>query len=351
MENNSARLRELFKLYLDNRLTGTQYTEFWSLLNNESGENALDEDLKELWRNSGIEDVPISSEEWDYKMKMLRNIVDEKEDKDLPVVKSIPFLSRFKWVAAAIVLMLSTAGWLWFNNTAGKAEKEIAKTTPPFEEVATYIRNITLPDGSMVVLHAGSKLDYVSDFNKSKLREVTLTGEAYFDIRHDASKPFVIYTGSVKTTVLGTAFNIKAYEGSPEVIVSVTRGKVKVEDKKKVIAVLTPDQQVTYNKNVANVVQQNINAEHVVTNWTKEDMNFKALPLETIVQLLNTRYSIPISLSNHASKKCLVTASFSGTESLQDVIAAICTILGDSFEIKDNGEIIINGKECEPSSQ
>lgn len=70
-----------------------------------------------------------------------------------------------------------------------------------------------LPDGSTVLLNEGSELSYSTSFGK-QAREVTLTGEGYFDVQHNLSKPFKVLTGNVTTTVLGTAFNIKAYPGS-----------------------------------------------------------------------------------------------------------------------------------------
>src|SRR5690606_2603405 len=69
---------------------------------------------------------------------------------------------------------------------------------------------LLLPDGSTVLLNNNSSLDFPQQFT-GDTREVILKGEAYFDIKPDASRPFIIHTGKVKTRVLGTAFNIRAY--------------------------------------------------------------------------------------------------------------------------------------------
>src|SRR5690606_2859673 len=89
-------------------------------------------------------------------------------------------------------------------------------------------RLLHLPDGSTVIVGVGSKLNYPSSFDSLRTREVYLEGQAYFDIRHNPQKPFIIHTGKVATTVLGTSFNIKAWPEDQDITVTVTRGKVRV---------------------------------------------------------------------------------------------------------------------------
>jgi len=207
-----------------------------------------------------------------------------------------------------------------------------------------YSRYITLPDGSKVVLHAGSHLEYPLAFN-GDVREVTLSGEAYFDIKQNTSSSFVINTGRVKTTVLGTAFNIKAYPGSNEIVVSVTKGKVKVEDGPKMLAVLNPDQQIVYNTVAATLAQRQVNALGEIS-WTRNDMVFESIPFETIAAIIGKRYHVNIQFNNEALKQCLVRASFSGTESLEEVLNVLCTVRNATYTIEDEERIIIDGKGC-----
>src|SRR5688572_8298430 len=103
---------------------------------------------------------------------------------------------------------------------------------------------LRLPDGSTVLLNEGSKLEYPITFS-GDTREVFLQGEGYFDIQHNPSKPFVVKTANVTTTVLGTAFNVKAFPSEKHITVTVTRGKVKVSKDEKVLGVITHDQQIT----------------------------------------------------------------------------------------------------------
>jgi ferric-dicitrate binding protein FerR (iron transport regulator) len=89
-----------------------------------------------------------------------------------------------------------------------------------------------------VWLNAASSLEFPDKFSGSK-REVYLTGEAFFDVKHSDKSPFLIHTKNITTTVVGTAFNIKAYVNQKVIIVSVSRGKVKVSRDDQLIATLT----------------------------------------------------------------------------------------------------------------
>ncbi|MEO6290431.1 MAG: FecR domain-containing protein, partial [Ginsengibacter sp.] len=217
------------------------------------------------------------------------------------------FGTRWHWVAAAcLLLILFSTAYLLLprQKQPGIALMHQSFPTSPF---VSYNRFIILPDNSSVVLRAGSKLQYPVSFN-GNTREVTLWGEAYFDIASNPAKPFIIHTGKVKTTVLGTAFNIKA--DGKQVVVTVTRGKVKVEDESKVLAVLTPDQQVWYDVPEDKTAQQTVNANNIVTDWTREDMVFNGISFEEIAGIISKRYGVAVQFKNEALKKCKLRASF-----------------------------------------
>lgn len=247
-----------------------------------------------------------------------------------------------RWAAAVLVLAISVAGILHFS-TQHRLQLPQANGNNP---IVSYTRYLTLPDSSTIVLHGGSSLELLHGFNANN-REVKLTGEAYFDIKHNPDKPFIIHTGTIKTTVMGTAFNIKAYAGSKLVVVSVTRGKVQVDNSRKVLAVLQPNQQITYNLSEAKAKSENVNAAMVVTDWTKTDMIFDSMSFGTIVDLLNKRYGATIRFGNESLRNCPIRASFSGTEGLSDVLSALCIIRGASYEKEKEGTYVINGQGCQ----
>lgn len=239
-------------------------------------------------------------------------------------------------IAAIFILFLSgTAVFYFYRND---------KVNQIQTESLAYTKYLLLPDGSKVIVHNNSKLEYPSTFN-GKTREVTLTGEAYFDIKHDDNKPFIIHTGKLTTTVLGTAFNIQAYSGAANIIVTVTRGKVRVEYNHKVLAVLTPDNQLVYDLPKSDAQNKAVVAQEII-KWTNSDMDFEDVPFETIVEQISKRYQADISFANNEIKRCPVHATFSGTETIEEIITKLCLARNATYKKTDDGKFIIEGKGC-----
>ena len=256
----------------------------------------------------------------------------------------VPFRKKLLRWAAVVSGLIVLAGGIGYYFKSGSRQSLLAKE---YRIPAKHSRHITLPDGSLVILHAGSRLDYPPSFGG--IREVTLAGEAYFDIRPDTAKPFVIHSGSLRTTVLGTAFNIRAYEGSPEVTVSVTRGKVKVETEQegRLLAVLTPDQQVVYNNLEATAVSEPVTADSAI-RWVRKDMVFENLPFSAVAKAIGNRYHVDISFENEGLAACPIRASFNGTEPLETVLSVVCGIRNASYTIENENNILIKGEGCLP---
>lgn len=265
-----------------------------------------------------------------------------------PVAAPLTVVKRSFWKKAgryaaiwASVLVLAGAGYWWYSTGSHRTAVSVRRYA---SGQTNFDRYLTLPDGSTVVLHSGSRLVVPEHFNGPS-REVTLLGEAYFDIRSDSLKPFVINTGQLKTTVLGTAFNISAYPERPEITVSVTRGKVKVEEGTKVLAVLTPDQQIVYNTKNAAARQEAVNAA-ARASWTTNEMVFENATFENIANTLSKRYEVNIQFSDDALKQCPVRVSFAGTESLEEVLDVICGVRNATYQIENGRDVLIKGKGC-----
>lgn len=332
----------LFQKYLDNKCSAEETDQLLSLLRKEEYKQfALDLIGRQLSQKADMHNVDFNLEE------RLEHRLQHILESNVPAIQLTPsrpgFIRRYFAAAAIAILIIGSAAFFYLRPGKQAAPSLAVHISPP-KPTVSYIRHLTLPDGSSVVLHAGSKLEYPASF-EGKFREVTLYGEAYFDISHNASLPFVIHTGKVKTTVLGTAFNIKA--DSNHVIVSVTRGKVKVEDDLKVLAVLTPDQQMQYNVPENKAARQTVNANTLVNDWTKEDMVFNGIAFEEIAGILNKRYGVLVLFKNESLKKCKIRASFSGTETLEQVASVLCGIRNGNFEQLADGAIVLNGEGCE----
>lgn len=206
-------------------------------------------------------------------------------------------------------------------------------------------RLIRLPDGSSVIISAGSKLNYPSSFDGLAKREVYLDGQAYFDIKHNSAKPFVIYTGKLKTTVLGTAFNISAWSNSDDITVTVTRGKVKVEDEdNRTIGVIIPDHQIKYDKVNTNIVEKKVKSPEYL-KWKEEDLLLSDVSVAEAVELLEDRYKVKIHISDNQIKSKRFTTIIRKEEVLDKILNSISEFNGAVYRYDpDKSLIIIDSK-------
>ena len=224
-------------------------------------------------------------------------------------------------LAAAIVLFMIAGAFAFYlvnrDQDYNSAEKVV--------EVNKDNRVIFLPDGSKVILSAGSKLNYPSSFDGLENREVTLIGEGYFDIRHNASRPFIVHSGKIETVVLGTAFNVRAIAGQENITVTVTRGKVKVVDleKNKVLGIITPNQQIVYNVKKVNSVMNSVDTENYLT-WMNADLLCDNLTLAEVVELVQDRYKVKIAIEDPSILSQRFTTTFSNKEKLDNILETIC---------------------------
>jgi transmembrane sensor len=245
----------------------------------------------------------------------------------------------WSYVAVASSLVLITFAILMQPRSA-QLEEQVS--LPKSEDNDN--RFILLPDSSRVVLRPGSKLIYPSVFDNAS-REVSLEGEAYFDIKHKNNQPFIIHTGEVKTTVLGTAFTIKYPIGSKKVEVLVERGKVRVEDKKHVLAELTADQKINLNEQISKPEIEKVNAR-LALEWKRQDMTFDAEAFRDISKSLEKRYGVTLQFVNSGLGNCPITGKFTGSETIDEVLMNICATRNASYRQVGVGRYEIQGEGC-----
>lgn len=209
---------------------------------------------------------------------------------------------------------------------------------------ASQKKAITLADGSRVWVNTGSELRYPRAFNGKK-REVYLSGEAYFDIHHDVTKPFIIHTGNLSTTVLGTAFNIKEDKNKHTIQVTVTRGKVSVADGRRLLGVLIPNQQIRFNTLNAEASQSNVNANEVIS-WKQDDLHFEDVSFGQAIARLEQHFNVKISISNPKLKNCRFTGTSLNGEELNNILKVMCAFNNATYQTKSDGSILIDGEGC-----
>ncbi len=240
--------------------------------------------------------------------------------------------------AAAAILVIASALFLeWPAIHNNFYAQQLATLTAP----AGSKQMITLADGSQVWVNAGAVLKYPKSFD-GKTREVYLSGEAYFDIVHKVSQPFIVHTGNVITTVLGTAFNINA---GKTVVVTVTRGKVSVIADKQLLGYVTPDEQISYNTISNEHIQTKVDAAKVIA-WQQTDMRFDDITFEDAAKLLQQQFKVNISFTNDKVKKCRFSGTAIKGKNLDQILKVLCAFNNASYQLKPDGSIVIDGKGC-----
>lgn len=219
---------------------------------------------------------------------------------------------------AAILLIIISAGFYFFKNEPVRQTNVISRQTTIKEN-----RLIQLPDGSTVILRPGAKLNYPSSFDGLASREVYLDGQAYFDIKHNSLKQFIIHTGKLKTIVLGTAFEINAWSDNSSIQVTVSRGKVRVEDQNnRTIGIITPNQQITYDKGSKNVVQKVVNAPEYL-EWKEQDLLLSDVTVAEAAKLLESRYKVEIIISDDSVRSKRFTTIVRKGETLDQILKSM----------------------------
>ena len=283
------------------------------------------------------------TEREEIKMDIRSSVLEKINPQEVPAPRIRSFNQNFFRLAAASLLFMIIGGSVLYFMQATEAKTKVKMVAETLRENSV----IYLPDGSQVILSAGSKLDYPVSFDGLKMREVTLTGEAYFDIIHDDSKPFKVHSGKLETIVLGTAFNIKAIDGQENITVTVRRGKVKVmdEEKKVELAVITPNQQIVYNVKKVNSVLNSVDTEKYLT-WMKDDLFCDNLTLFSAVELLEDRYNVTIKIEDSLIGLNRFTTTFSKTEKIETILETICLFndLNYSYDARKNSFLITNKK-------
>ncbi|KLT66652.1 hypothetical protein AB669_05630 [Pedobacter sp. BMA] len=252
---------------------------------------------------------------------------------------------QWQWIgyAAAILVVCATAWWTVQPHEASNqiVKQAIAQSGPEKPSGRKWVK---LPDGTSVQLNVNSHLDYPDTFEGKQNREVTLVGEAFFDVAHDSKHPFIIHTGKIKTTVLGTAFNISAYDNEKSVTVTVTRGKVMVQRAQQTLAILTPDQQISWHASEKTQSKININAEEAIA-WKAQDLIMDDISLAKAADMIAGRFKVKVVFKTDQVKDCRFTAAFLNRNDLSQVTEVLSSITGASFELKGN-QLFIDGPGC-----
>lgn len=205
--------------------------------------------------------------------------------------------------------------------------------------------NITLSDGTLVHLNAGSSITFPVQFLKNKVRKVFLSGEAYFEVTHDSKNAFLVNSDRLNVQVYGTKFNINSYPEDKNTDVVLIEGSVSLsasnsEPQHKNEFFLTPGYKGTFNKNDSKISDEKVNTS-LYTSWIIGNLVFREESFENIIKKLERHYNVSIINYN----KSLAHETFNATietdnESIEQVLNYFKKVYQIDYSVKENKIII-----------
>ncbi len=238
------------------------------------------------------------------------------------------------WRVAASVMVMVGLGWLGYRFLQPIEKPEIAKVIKTQQNTLEQ----TLPDGTKVYLNQNSTLTAATDFN-DETRTVTLQGEAYFDVKRDETRPFVIKANGTEVRVLGTSFNVRAYD--KRVSVAVTSGKVQFSSAKAKTLLIKDESAAVEADTIIKLPEINLNE----LAYRTRVFVFDKTNLSDVVASLREGYQADIRLSSRHLAKCQLTARFE-KESLDATLTVIAETLNLKVVRRGNA-ILLDGGGCE----
>lgn len=272
----------------------------------------------------------------------------------------VPLWKHWSARAAAVLVFVSIV-WFSVNRDQFASTAELNRETSEKDFIrhvnnAESPKTIVLSDETSIILQPHSVLEYPEIFAPD-LREVTLTGQAFFEVTRDPRRPFLVHSGDIITRVLGTSFTVRNMAGEDNVLVQVSTGKVSVfvadgdrprdagqTDKMVEGVVLMPNQQVLYEKTPMKMTKSLVENPSVLAPPARQNFEFADAPIKEVFEAIEEAYGVEIVFDEEALASCYLNASLDDI-ALHDKLKLICKGINATYEIMDS-HIIVYGKGC-----
>lgn len=309
--------------------------------------------VEELWQTNVQEDNDDAALKFDI---LMNKIQDDQTMQEASVIK--PLYKRNKIIrfsaAAAAVLILGISIYynaFWGSNKQFETRIDTRMQTRHFVCPVGSKTKIVLPDSSTVWLNSGTKFTYNDDYGINN-RDVTLTGEAFFDVRKSET-PFVIKTANIKIKVLGTAFNVRAYPHEKRSETSLLRGSVEVtlDERPNQRIILKPSEKIivkndhqSKDRSIATVQEPLIvlsgitkikDSAVVETLWVDDKLIFRSETFDALARKMESRYGVKVLFKDESLKQQRFTGVFTN-ESITEMLEALQYSHTFQYSIHDN---------------
>jgi len=358
-DSRRERVKTLLKIYSEGRSTHAEEQELFDLINIREDSDIIKEHIKNI-----VSEESMGNNHSDRNWELLYQKILERKSEftEKPKVRKVFWM---RWVAAASVLLLLGTGYYFMNGLKSHDQKmtktESAKPVniaPPTSSNAVLtlangqvvvldsagngtivkqgsvdivkladgqiaykgigqntgyntlsnprgskVVSIVLSDGSKVWLNAASNIRYPVAFS-GKERKVEISGEAYFEVAHNAAKPFIVQKGETEVRVLGTHFNVEAYDDESSLDVTLLEGSVSVATQKSISRpkVIRPGEQAQVRQDGNIKLASSVNLNEVMA-WRDNMFSFNGADIETIMRQVSRWYNVEVVFKKPVTEK------------------------------------------------
>jgi ferric-dicitrate binding protein FerR (iron transport regulator) len=313
-------------------------------------------DARRLWQAMQAKPLPVS----EIALSNLKaNIFDrielslvQEEVEDNGQAKTKPSFVKYWMLAAAIGASIAVVGIFLVDSRQVAPEgvrPDIAISTVNLEEQIVPKGRRTmmeLQDGTTIWLNSDTRIEYNKDFMAGTTREVYLKGEAYFKVAPDKSRPFIVHTENVSIRVLGTSFNVKAYDNDSRVETTLVEGKIMIQNKAQDGKIdLSPNQRAVFSKKKQNILIENYTRTENYTSWKNGVLTFEDEPMREIIPVLERWYNVAFHVADNAMLDCQFTAKVNN-KSLEEVLELFKASEKITYRIEGR-QVFLSGRFCE----
>lgn len=293
----------------------------------------------------------------DTEQEEIRNEAFGNISRELNMAEQAP-VRTFPWrwltgIAASVAIVLGVYLVTQVRKAPATTISQQLETRQPselvrFENKQERIVTHRLPDNSSIAMHPHAVVTYPAAFDADQ-RLVTFSGEGFFDIQKDKKRPFYIQSGEMVIKVLGTSFNVKAPQNRKVFQVDVVTGTVEVrtyaETSQAQQVILKPQQQALFELDSKRLISKSSPLQTKKEIYEPVTIVFEETPLNKVIEQLEKRFNVSISLANPGLARCGLTANLE-SQTFPGILEILCTSLEITYTISGNN-ITINGEPCE----
>lgn len=366
----------LMARYLNDEVSDDERVQLQQLLRDDWAVYQQFELLQRFWGKQAINTTPeIQSEDPDKQsvqriLRLAENSSDCSEggEQNLQDITSNPRKARTRIILYSSVAAAACALFFIIKYGYWNSEKINAGKEPQLQTIAAHNGTRTrtiLPDGSVVWLNAGSTIAYVGDF-KGAYREVTLEGEAYFDVVKNPAKPFIVHASQINIKVLGTAFNVKSYATDKNIETTLIHGLVQISSAKgpagKVVY-LHPNEKIIIPKQSDNITSGNLSSkvvapegltiykldtavnvqDRIETSWVYNRLIFHGDNFKELAAKMERWYNIQIVFTDNKVAQLNFNGSFKN-ETVEEAFTALQAAVPFTFKINEHEVYVSSSK-------